>query len=203
LTTLQTTPMPMLHRRSLTSLLALAVAVFLIGCSGPPQTSTGGEDDRRRGDGRERGEDPAQMPEPRASVADYETFDPSGYPVSPPKRESEVSHRVPDRLLAGRADEGVRQTLEGFRIQVYSAQDKQASEEFREEVRQWWQKAQKEAPDDLFSANPPIVIEYAQPYYRVRFGAFAEREAAEQALEFVRSNYPDAFMARSTVTVMR
>jgi len=178
---------------------ALLLVVVLAGCSGPPQAADGGgEGPSADADGPS---DPAR--EARASVADYETFDATRYPVVPPQREGTVEHQVPGRLLTNRADEGVSQTVEGYRIQVYSAQDKQASEEFREEVRRWWQDSQDEAPADLFAANPPIVIEYAQPYYRVRFGAFADREAAEDALAFVRETYPDAFMARSTVTVMR
>jgi hypothetical protein len=56
---------------------------------------------------------------------------------------------------------------------------------------------------DLFREQPPIVIEYSQPYYRVRFGAFAEREEAEEALEFVQKKYSGAFVARSTVTVVQ
>jgi hypothetical protein len=185
--------------RSTAACFALFVAIFLAGCSGPPQAADGGESGpSARGDDRTE-----QAREGRASVAEYETFDAGRYPVTSPKREATVEHQVPGRLLSSRADEGVSQTVEGYRIQVYSAQDKQASEEFREEVRRWWQKKKDEAPSDLFAATPPIVIEYAQPYYRVRFGAFADREAAEDALEFVRETYPDAFMARSTVTVMR
>ena len=130
-------------------------------------------------------------------------FDAARYPVAPPKRATTVDHRVPDRLLSNRADKGVTRTVQGFRIQVFSAQDKQAAESFREKVRRWWQRSKGDAPSDLFSSTPPIVIEYAQPYYRVRFGAFARREDAEDALRFVRQTYPDAFMARTTVTVVR
>ena len=169
----------------------------LTACSGPSQTSGQG--------GPSPETDPAAPEErtARAAVSEYETFDVSGYPVRAPQQTVEVTHEVPRRLMKGRADEGVKQTVEGFRSQVYSAQDQEASQEFREKVRRWWKTVQDDAPSELFGAQPPILIEYSQPYYRVRIGAFAEREAATEALEFVRREYPGAFVAQSTVTVTR
>lgn len=176
---------------------ALLGMITLTACSGPSQTSPRG--------GPSPGTDAAPTEEEavRTAISEYETFDVASYPVRPPERTVEVKHEVPRRLMKGRADEGVKQTVEGFRIQVYSAQDQEASQEFREKVRQWWANVQGEAPTDLFGTQPPIVIEYSQPYYRVRIGAFADREEATDALEFVRREYPGAFVARSTVTVTR
>lgn len=170
--------------------------MVLVGaCSGPSETAD------------EQGpaaEDPAPVEEaPRVSVADYETFNAAAYPVRAPEQTVEVTHEVPDRLMAGRADEGVKQTVEGYRVQVFSAQDQEASQDFREQVRQWWEKNREKAPADLFPKDTPIVIEYSQPYYRVRIGAFADREDAADALEFIRKSYPEAFVAQSTVTVVR
>jgi len=173
-----------------------AAVLVLAACSGP-QTST---EDRGPSAAERRAEEERAR---RAAVTQYETFDVSAYPVRPPDQTVEVKHQVPRRLMQGRADEGARQTLEGYRIQVYSAQDQSASQEFRERVRQWWEEAKGEAPKELFRESPPIVIEYSQPYYRVRLGAFAEREDAEEALEFVRKEYSGAFVARSTVTVVQ
>lgn len=189
--------MTRLHIRHLVPFVA-GFALLVAACSGPPQTaSSSGSGGPSAGDAE------TERPAADVALADAETFDVSAYPVQPPQRRVDVVHRVPGRLLASRAAEGVTQTVEGFRIQVYSAQDKQASEEFREQVRQWWQRVQAEAPKDVFREDPPIVIEYSQPYYRVRFGAFASRDQANDALTFVQSEYPDAFMARSTVTVTR
>jgi hypothetical protein len=134
-------------------------------------------------------------------VAEYETFEPSAYEARPPERAVAVVHRVPERLLQGRADKGVRRTVEGFRIQVFSARDQQAAQDFREKVRQWWEQNTEEAPESVFGDDPPIVIEYSQPYYRVRIGAFADRDDAEEALAFVNETYDTAFIARGTVTV--
>lgn len=170
--------------------------ITLTACSGPSQTSTEGP-----APGPDAPADDAATA--RAAVADFETFDVSAYPVRPPEQTVEVTHAVPRQLMRGRADEGVKQTVEGYRIQVYSAQDQEASQEFREKVRQWWTSAQAEVPSGLFQGQPPIVIEYSQPYYRVRIGAFADREEATEALEFVRRAFSGAFVARSTVTVVR
>lgn len=136
-------------------------------------------------------------------MAEYETFDASAYEARLPARTVEIVHQVPERLMRGRADEGIRRTVEGFRIQVFSARDQQAAQEFREQVRQWWESNREEAPRSALGEDLPIVVEYSQPYYRVRMGAFAEREVAEQALAFVSEEYPSAFISRGTVTVTR
>ncbi|PSQ64442.1 MAG: SPOR domain-containing protein [Bacteroidetes bacterium QH_2_64_74] len=150
-------------RRSPLALLALAV--LLCACSGSSQTS--GQDGPA-----DPTTDPAAEP---PSVDQYETFDPSAYEARPPERTTEVEHRVPRQLMRGRADEEIRRTVDGFRIQVFSARDKQVAQEFREKVRQWW----KEDKED----------------------AFAERGVAEEALAFVSKKYPKAFISRGTVTV--
>lgn len=179
------------------------VLFFILGffafgaCSAPSQTSDNG------GPAADADAGAADDASARAAVAKYETFDVSAFPVRPPNRTVEVSHDVPQRLIRGQADEGVEQTVEGFRIQVFSAQDQEAAQDFREEVRRWWEKVNDEAPSDLFGSQPPIVLEYSQPYYRVRIGAFADRETASEALEFVQTEYSGAFVARSTVTVVR
>ncbi|MFB6099462.1 MAG: SPOR domain-containing protein, partial [Salinibacter sp.] len=161
-------------------------------CSGASQTSgqTGPSPDT-----------PDRTEDKAPSIAQYETFDPSAYEARPPERAVEVVHQVPERLLRGRAAEGVRRTIEGFRVQVFSARDQQAAQDFRETVRRWWEKHKKEAPQ-VFREDPPMVIKYSQPYYRVRIGAFATRDAAEEALSFIKGAYPTAFIAQGVVTVI-
>lgn len=176
---------------------ALVCALVVAGCSGPPQTSNGtsanGPADRTNDAAEER----------RLALAEAETFDVAQYPTPKPAREVDVQHQVPVRLMQGRADEGVTQTIQGYRVQVYSAQDKQSAEEFRERVRVWWNSSKDEAPDEPFAGRLPIVVEYGQPYYRVRVGAYASREEASDALEFIQQEFADAFVARSQVTVTR
>jgi len=172
----------------------LALALLLCACTGSSRTA--GQSGPSESES-----DPAEEVGP--SVAEYETFDPSAYEARPPERTVEVTHQVPNRLLQGRADEGVQQTVEGFRVQLFSARDKQAAQDFREQVRQWWEENKAEAPTSVLGEEPPIVVQYSQPYYRVRMGAFAERDAAEEALAFVRQNYSNAFISRGTVTVTK
>jgi hypothetical protein len=173
-------------------LVILVLSVGLCACSGSSQTAG------QSGPSPEPSPDPA---EEAPSVAQYETFDPSAYEARPPERAVEVAHQVPDRLMQGRATQGVQRTVEGFRVQVFSARDQQAAQDFREEVRQWWEQNKGDAATSVLGEEPPIVVQYTQPYYRVRIGAFADRDAAEEALAFVRQNYSNAFIARGTVTV--
>jgi hypothetical protein len=181
-----------MYPRSQFPIAVLVLAVLVGACSGSSRTT-----------GQSGPSEPTPADETSASVAEYETFDPSAYAVTMPERSVIVSHQVPLRLLQGRADEGVRRAIDGFRIQVFSARDKQAAQDFRERVRQWWEEETAEVEGAAFGADPPIVIKYSQPYYRVRIGAFADREAAEQALSVVSQEYPNAFISRGTVTVTR
>ncbi len=176
----------------------VACGLVVAGCSGPPQTTDNGTTSTGPAD---RTNDRTEQQ--RQALAEAETFDAAQYPTPKPAREVNVQHQVPVRLMQGRADEGVTQTIDGYRVQVYSAQDKQSAEEFRERVRVWWNSAKDDAPDDPFAGRLPIVVEYGQPYYRVRVGAFASRESADDALAFIQKEFADAFVARSQVTVTR
>jgi cell division septation protein DedD len=173
-------------------LVLMAGLAMLTACTGPRSTTS---------DDADASADAEAAREEALRAA--ETFDASAYPVRPPQRESGgVAHDVPARLMSGRADENVTRTVDGYRIQLYSATDKAAAEEMRERVRVWWSKVKNRAPQQATgNGPPPLVIEYAQPYYRVRLGAFARREQAQDVLQFVRNQYPDAFIARSQVTV--
>ncbi len=168
--------------------LALALLLAVAGCGGSEKTARQG---------------PAAGSAPAEEVAAYEDFDPSRYPTEPPARRIEVEHAVPARLLASRAAQGVAQTVEGFRVQVFSTQNRRAADEMVEDVRAWWQEAKQDAPGRLFGDEIDVVIAYRQPYYRVRVGAFATRDEAEDALAVVQKAFGDAFIARSTVTVVR
>lgn len=176
----------------LSPVFVLCSVLVLCACSGPSETS-GQSGPSAETDPEETGR--------TSAVTRYETFDASQYTARAPVEDIDVSHRVPDRLMQGRAAEGVQQTIDGYRIQVYSALDRKSAQEFQEQVREWWEEKRDEAAHSVFGGNLRLRIMYAQPYYRVRIGAFAEREAAEKALEFVQETYPRAFIARSPVTV--
>lgn len=173
-------------------LVVLVVILVLSGCSGPSEAE---------GESGPSAESDPQRSEETPDVAQYETFDASKYEVRLPEETAEIDHQVPERLLRGRADEEAKQTLQGFRVQVFSALEKQAAQDFREKVRRWWENSKEEAPESVFTETTPIDIVYSQPYYRVRIGAFARRSTADKALQFVRKRFESAFIARSTVTV--
>ncbi len=170
--------------------------LFFSACSGVQQT-----------EGQPRSEQPAEVSseEEPTRLSTFETFDPVMYAVTPKERQVTIQHTVPTRLMQGEASRGIRRTVEGFRIQIFSSQQKTVAERRLTEARNWWtqQRQQDDVQDDLFAEELSAVIEYRQPYYRVRIGSFAERERAEEALTVVKRQYPDAFIARSTVTITR
>lgn len=174
--------------------LLVFVALFLSACSGVQETG-----------GQPRDEPVPDGPEAAVDFSTFETFDPAAYPAEAPVRLVDIEHRVPDRLMRGEASRGVQRTVDGFRIQIYSTQQKNMAERQLEEAREWWEDVQErsDVPDDLFPEQLPTIIEYRQPYYRVRIGSFADRDRAEAALEVVQEAFQDAFIARSTVTIMR
>lgn len=182
----------------LTKFFALSALLLLaVGCTGP-QASTS----QPAGESGE--DDSGNAIRSTVSVAPYETFDASQFEERPPQvTATTVTHDVPPQLLEGRADRGVEQVVEGFQIQVYSSIDRSKAEEVRQEVQEWWEEEREGDAVELFPEGMPINIEFGQPYYRVRIGAFAEREQAAEALEFVRGTFEDAFLARTQVTITR
>jgi septal ring-binding cell division protein DamX len=151
-------------------------------------------------------ESPEEQPE-EVDLAQYEDFDPAPYREEAPStgEEEGVEHDVPERLLSGRAAEGVEQTVQGFRVQLLSSKDQSAAETAATEAKQWWRENRGDAPEGAFAVGEelPIYTVYRQPYYRVRVGNFTSRAAAERALAFLQQRYGDAFIAPSEVTVTR
>lgn len=174
------------------SLPVLLAALLLGACSGPSGTTDQGGPSP---------EDESDRPEGASAVAQYETFDASAYEVRLPEPETKIGHQVPSSLMKARENTGVRRTRQGFRIQVFSSVDKQAAQDFRSKVQQWWNNNKNQAPPSVFASEPPIDVVYSQPYYRVRIGAFVRRGPADKALQFIRETFKNAFIARSQVTV--
>lgn len=177
-------------------LISCVALLFFSACSGVQQTE--GQPRSEQQPAEERSEETNRL-------SAFETFDPAMYTVAPKQREVTIQHVVPARLMQGEASRGIRRTVEGFRIQIFSSQQKTVAERRLTEARDWWaqQRQQEDVPDDLFAEVLGAVIEYRQPYYRVRIGSFAERDRAEEALTVVKRQYPDSFIARSTVTITR
>lgn len=163
--------------------LPVLFVLFLAACAGPREAVA-----------------PEPEPEP-PSYPDYETFDATGYDAQPAPPPVEVQHDVPARLMQGRVQvpsAGGERVVDGFRIQVFSSDSRDAAEQVRTQVEAWWRdvRGQSGAPSDL----SPMVA-YVQPYYRVRLGAFEFRNEAERALGLVRSRYPEAFVVPDQVTI--
>lgn len=149
------------------------------------------------------GDEEEEPREEQIDLSRYEDFDPGAYREEAPAASEEVEHDVPARLLSGTADEGVAQTVQGFRVQILSSTDRAAAENAAVEAERWWSSRADEAPGDLFSGGLPVYTVFRQPYYRVRVGNFTSRAEAERALEFLSQRYADAFIARDEVTVTR
>ena len=168
-------------------LVILAAFLGLAACTGPV--------------GPNRPIDPPPPPPP--SHPDYETFDPTEYNAAPRPRTETIEHDVPDRLMEGRVDvpeelqETVR-TVEGFRIQIFSGEDRNVAEGILTEARAWWD-TQRGAPGVPNELQPEVA--YIQPYYRVRIGAFESRQDADTMLAVVRQRYSDAFLVPDLVTI--
>jgi hypothetical protein len=151
---------------------------------------------------------PAAPDAPAPTYPAYETFDASAYPAAAPA-PAPTEHDVPARVMSGRVEvpgqtgslprEPQPRQVEGHRVQIFSTASRETAEGMRAEALAWWEGAQNQpgAPRAM-----EIAVVYLQPYYRVRLGAFAQREDAERALDLVRTRYADAFLVPDLVTVM-
>ena len=183
----------MISRARLFPLLgALVIALLFAACTGPMPAEDDEPDEREE-----------EVAEPEALVmADHEDFDPSAYEEDEPDLEVEVEHEAPEALMSGHADRGTTQTMEGYRVQVFSSQERSDAESVYERANNWWE-GLDDRPEGLLADELPVYITYRQPYYRVRIGDFRTRSEAEQALEYVRSEFSDAFISPDTVTITR
>lgn len=170
--------------------LLAAFIMLLSACAGPRETTGPAE--------------PAdELPTPAVRMSDYEDFDASAYRETAPQAAAALEHDVPSKLMAGTADTGVRSTVQGYRIQVYSTLDKNTALQQEEEAKSWWRANKDSAPTGLFSDDLDVYVVYIQPYYRVRIGNFTSRDAADRARSFLAQRFPDAFIVPDAVTVTR
>ncbi len=169
--------------------LFFAVLLGLAACSGPRET--------------DRGPDPEPVDE-RDQPA-YETFDPGRYDAEPAPIDAAIQHDVPAALMDGEIEmpetTGPR-TVQGYRLQVFSSDDKAAAEDVRDEADGWW-RVVRDDPDAAaaFPNGLPMEVYFNQPYYRVRLGAFEFRREAEAALPVIQRRFPEAFIVPDEVTI--
>lgn len=168
--------------------LTLFAALLLAACSGP----------------RESADPDDAVPERTYRLSEFETFDPSGYEETPPP-PLELDHEVPESLMDGTIERPASRTASGFRIQVYSSQNRDEADAKVEEVMDWWR--QQQASGDLQEAypgnptEPPVYLVFRQPYYRVRVGNFLSREEAQRFIDLVERRFPKAFILPDKVRV--
>lgn len=147
------------------------------------------------------------VPDP-INMAEFEDFDAAPYKDDPPMPSATVEHDVPQSLLEGKVDAPpVRRSGPGYRIQIYSTQDKRAADRRAEQAVSWWRELLRAGQlDDLYPyepSPPPVYQDFRQPYYRVRVGNFASRTEAQRMLRVVEGRFPSAFIAPDRVTLVR
>ena len=141
-------------------------------------------------------------------MADYEDFDAAPYEEEPPAPAITVDHDVPESLLSGKVDaQPASRTGSGYRIQIYSTQDKRAADQQAEQAVAWWRALHRTGElDDVYfdePTPPPVYQDFRQPYYRVRLGNFASRAEAQRMLQLVEQRFSRAFIAPDKVTLSR
>ena len=92
------------------------------------------------------------LPTPVVDISRYENFDPAPYPDAPLDTLATVTHDVPAQLMEGRAAEGLRSEVPGFRVQIFSSIERNAAMGAQENVQAWWRKQHDEGtvPEEIF-----------------------------------------------------
>jgi hypothetical protein len=167
-----------------------AVAVSLAACSGPSRTASG----------------PVDVPDetPVLDLSSTETFDVDPYRDEAPRSPVIVEHDVPEALMQSRADAGVVQVVDGFRVQVFSSLDRNEAVMAEEEVSEWWNGLSQRIRAE-YGADSTLGIynNYRQPLYRVRVGDFTRRVDAERLMALMASRFSTVFVVPDRVTIRR
>ena len=146
---------------------------------------------------------PTPTPEvPPINMADYEDFDPGPYRDTRPE-PADLTHDVPERLMDGKAERRTSRTGQGYRIQIYSSQDKAGADRLTEQAMAWWRSEKRNGTLDAYADDPPVYLVFRQPYYRVRVGNFASRADALEVLRLIERRFPDAFVVPDRVTLQQ
>ena len=88
--------------------------------------------------------------------------------------------------------------VRAFRIQVQTTADKGAADATVGRLMDWWTELPpSDRPPALADQGFEPEVVWRPPYYRVRVGRFASRDAATDALATLRQEFPDAFVART------
>ena len=80
------------------------------------------------------------------------------------------------------------QMIDGFRIQLMATTDRRKVDQVMSSFSSIYQ-------------GVPVTWSQAQPYYRIRVGAFAQRDGAAKYLQTIKKDYPDAYIVTDKVSV--
>lgn len=80
------------------------------------------------------------------------------------------------------------QMIDGFRIQLMATTDRRKVDQVMSSFSAIYQ-------------GVPVTWSQAQPYYRIRVGAFAQRDGASKYLQTIKKDYPDAYIVTDKVSV--
>ncbi|MEM1096654.1 MAG: SPOR domain-containing protein [Bacteroidota bacterium] len=149
-------------------------------------------------------EEPVETVEP-IDLSQYEDFDAAAYrETDEVATQVDVTHDVPDRLMNNRAGQPTSYTTDGYRVQIFSSQNKQQADQIWGEAVAWWRNLP--TPDQPDGYNPDGLdaeVVYMQPYYRVRLGNFTSRPQAQELLSLLRARFDRALIVPDRVTVRR
>lgn len=163
----------------------VALLLLVVGCSGSGTLAESGNN--------------VATPGPEYDIpTDYEEFDATPYEEEPPSLEPVIVHNVPKVLLgAPRA----MQSASGFRIQIFSTQDKIAADSVVVLMEAFLSDLERQGAMENIPGTPPIYQDFRSPYYRVRLGDFLTREDANQVLIVVERRFPHAFIAPAAIRI--
>ncbi|MEM6647763.1 MAG: SPOR domain-containing protein [Bacteroidota bacterium] len=173
----------------------LLLTLGLSACSGA---------NNARNDTPEVPDEPTETVEP-IDLSQYEDFDATPYRETDEiATEVEVTHDVPARLMDNRTGQPTTYTTDGYRVQIFSSQNKQQADQIWGEAVAWWRNLP--TPDQPDGYNPDGLdaeVVYMQPYYRVRLGNFTSRSQAQSLLGLLRARFDRALIVPDRVTVQR
>ncbi|WP_179862281.1 SPOR domain-containing protein [Longibacter salinarum] len=88
-----------------------------------------------------------------------------------------------------------------YHVQVRTVEEKTAADRTVSDVVAWFEALpDADRPDPLSGVgNVPVDVRWKAPFYRVRIGPFSSRDAATAVLDALKSDFPDAFIAREAV----
>jgi hypothetical protein len=88
------------------------------------------------------------------------------------------------------SDEVKTVTVAGYRVQLYSTTDYYAAVRVRNEA--------------MNRFTEEIIMDFEQPYYKIRIGNYTEKQEADEVRIFARSiGYPEAWVIQTKVTITK